>query len=187
MQRPNTVPAHITTYRAILDAAEAWAEGITDERARHLAAAVTKELLTGGHLAVQPGRCLCDPIGPDPDCVWHGWECPAFEIGDTPASAGPQLTCADMGCDSPHDPPPPGAGSLANATVRLCDDDGLVSDERVTPPNAFDTDLTYLRQLNNLRSYTGLAEYAGPTISCTGSVHLAGMHIRCTSPAHTKP
>ncbi len=71
--------------------------------------------------------------------------------------------------------------------ARLCDDAGMVSDERVTPGapgTTFDPGLTYLRLMNNLRARTGLAPYEGPPIGCTGSVHLAGEHMRCTNPIH---
>lgn len=70
--------------------------------------------------------------------------------------------------------------------VRLCDRNGMVSDEPVEPGShgtEFDSDLTYLRLLNNLRAHTGLAPVAEP-FHCTGSAHLAGMVFRCTSPAH---
>lgn len=67
--------------------------------------------------------------------------------------------------------------------ARLCDDDGMVSHER-TPPNAFDAELTYMKQLNNLRAVSGHGPYEGEPFHCTGSAHLAHEHIRCTSPAH---
>jgi hypothetical protein len=77
--------------------------------------------------------------------------------------------------------------------VRLCDDTGLVSNERVEPDSpgtAFDPDLTYLKLLNNLRAHNANLDarkpYDGEPFVCTGSAHLAGQHIRCTSPAHTR-
>lgn len=73
------------------------------------------------------------------------------------------------------------------ASARLCDDDGLVSDECVPPGEpgtALDPGLTYRRLLDNLRAVTGLPSYEGVTFRCTGSAHLAGEHFHCTSPAH---
>jgi hypothetical protein len=70
--------------------------------------------------------------------------------------------------------------------VRLCDDDGMVSDRPVEPGShgtALDPDLTYLRLLNNLRAHTGLPPVQEPFL-CTGSAHLAGEEFLCTSPAH---
>lgn len=75
------------------------------------------------------------------------------------------------------------------SSARLCDDDGLVSDERVPagdPGTEFDPELTYRKLLNNLRAYTGLPPYEGEPFHCTGSVHLAGEHMRCTGPAHVR-
>lgn len=66
---------------------------------------------------------------------------------------------------------------------RLCDDSGLVSYEK-TPPNLFAPGLTYIGQMNNLKSYTGEAPYTGAPFGCTGHAHLAVNHIRCTSPIH---
>lgn len=66
---------------------------------------------------------------------------------------------------------------------RLCDDRGWVSRVFTDPPNAFDSTLTYLQQLNNLRAHTGL-EPVYEEFMCTGSAHLANEHIRCTSPVH---
>lgn len=75
--------------------------------------------------------------------------------------------------------------------IRLCDDDGIVSHERVepgSPGTAFDPDLTYFKMLNNLRLANTDPDtrkpYKGEPFQCTGSAHLAGTHIRCTSPAH---
>lgn len=73
------------------------------------------------------------------------------------------------------------------AEARLCDDVGLISDEPVAPGSpgtTFDPELTYRRLLNNLRHYTGLPPYTGPSVPCTGSAHLAGEHFRCTNPIH---
>jgi hypothetical protein len=72
------------------------------------------------------------------------------------------------------------------AEAPLCDDTGTVSDLPVTPANAFDPDLTYRRQLNNLRAHAGLQPYEGPAFRCTGSAHLAGQHIRCGRPMHVQ-
>ncbi len=70
--------------------------------------------------------------------------------------------------------------------ARLCDDAGMVSDVPVEPDNPFDSELTYLKQLNNLRGHTGLPPYDGEPFRCTGSAHLAREHIRCTSLAHAR-
>lgn len=73
------------------------------------------------------------------------------------------------------------------AEARLCDNTGMISDERVTPGapgTLLAQKLTYRQLLNNLRSHTSLAPYTGKPIRCTGSAHLAGEHFRCTSPAH---
>lgn len=77
--------------------------------------------------------------------------------------------------------------------ARLCDDDGMVSDERVAPGSpgtAFDPDLTYRKLLNNLRARNGNPDarkpYEGEPFPCTGSAHVAGEHVRCTSSAHTR-
>lgn len=67
---------------------------------------------------------------------------------------------------------------------RLCDNYGVVSDVRIPgSPNLFDPELTYLRQINNLRAHSGHPPVEAP-FACTGSAHLAGEHIYCTSPAH---
>lgn len=75
--------------------------------------------------------------------------------------------------------------------LRLCDDAGLVSHERVepgSPGTAFDPDLTYMKLLNNLCAHNTNPDarqpFVGDPFPCTGSAHLAGQHIRCTSPAH---
>ena len=76
--------------------------------------------------------------------------------------------------------------------VRMCDDDGMISDTPVepgSPGTLFDPDLTYLKLLNNLRAHNNNPDARYPVdegikIPCTGSAHLAGQHIRCTSPAH---
>lgn len=75
--------------------------------------------------------------------------------------------------------------------VRLCDDDGMVSDVRVAPGSpgtAFDPDLTYRKLLNNLRRRNRSPDHRGPyegePFPCTGSAHVAGRHVRCTSPTH---
>jgi len=70
--------------------------------------------------------------------------------------------------------------------VRLCDDDGMVSDQPVDRvPFPGDEGLTYRGLLNNLRAHTGLPPYEGEPFRCTGSAHLAGMLIWCTSPWHS--
>lgn len=81
----------------------------------------------------------------------------------------------------------PGGTDPFTASARLCDDAGLISDERVpsgSPGTAFDLELTYRRLLNNLRAHAGLPPYEGPALPCTGSAHLAREHFRCTGPAH---
>lgn len=73
--------------------------------------------------------------------------------------------------------------------VRLCDDAGMVSDERVQPGShgtILDPDLTYRKLINNLRAHTGLPPYVGPPFPCTGSAHLAREVFRCTGPAHQR-
>lgn len=73
------------------------------------------------------------------------------------------------------------------AEARLCDDDGVVSDNPVTPGapgTAVSPGLTYRQLLNNLRRHKGMEPYTGEPFRCTGSAHLAGEHFRCTSPAH---
>jgi hypothetical protein len=70
---------------------------------------------------------------------------------------------------------------------QLCDEDGIVSHKPVAEPNVFDADLTYYKQLNNLRRHSGFEPYEGEPFTCTGSAHLAGEHIRCTSIAHCPP
>lgn len=73
------------------------------------------------------------------------------------------------------------------ASARLCDDHGMVSDERVAPGEpgtVLNPALTYRQLLNNLRAHTGLPPYEGEPFWCTGSAHLAREHFRCTSPAH---
>lgn len=70
--------------------------------------------------------------------------------------------------------------------VRLCDDNGMVSDTPVEPGShgtEFTPGLTYLRLLNNLRAHTGLPPVT-EAFHCTGSAHLAGMEFHCTSPVH---
>lgn len=71
--------------------------------------------------------------------------------------------------------------------IRLCDDNGMVSHEKVkpgSPGTIFDSDLTYIKLLNNLRAWSGYSPYEGESFVCTGSAHLAGEHFCCTSPAH---
>jgi hypothetical protein len=71
--------------------------------------------------------------------------------------------------------------------ARLCDDNGMVSDEHVAagaPGTILDPELTYRRLLNNLRGHTGLPAWTGEPFACTGSAHLAREHIRCTNPIH---
>src|SRR4051812_46773360 len=64
--------------------------------------------------------------------------------------------------------------------MRLCDDDGMVSETSI-----HDTCLDYLLQINNLRRHGGYPPVTEP-FACTGHAHLAGEHIRCTSPAHNQ-
>ncbi len=78
--------------------------------------------------------------------------------------------------------------------LRLCDNAGFVSDERVedgSPGTVLDPDLTYRKLLNNLRAHNSnpdaRAPWEGDPFPCTGSAHAAGEHIRCTSPAHKRP
>ena len=75
-------------------------------------------------------------------------------------------------------------------TMRLCDDEGMVSDAPVDDPRTPRThDKSYRERLNRLRAMSRtldpLKPYTGPAFSCTGNAHLAGEHILCTSPAHT--
>jgi hypothetical protein len=72
--------------------------------------------------------------------------------------------------------------------IRLCDDNGMVSTERVepgSPGTESDKDLTYLKLAINLRKYTGLSPVE--EFHCTGSMHAAGMLFLCTSPIHKMP
>jgi hypothetical protein len=75
--------------------------------------------------------------------------------------------------------------------VRLCDDQGLVTDTPVepgSPGTTLDPELTYLKLHNNLRAHNTNPDTRKPTEHagwvCTGHAHLAGQHIRCTGPAH---
>lgn len=68
---------------------------------------------------------------------------------------------------------------------RLCDDDGMVSEQPCTEENLFAPGVSYLGQINNLRAHGGHPPVAVP-FACTGSAHLVGEHIRCTSPAHIR-
>jgi hypothetical protein len=75
--------------------------------------------------------------------------------------------------------------------LRLCDDQGLVTDTPVepgSPGTALDPDLTYLKLHNNLRSRNSNPDIRKPIKeggwACTSHAHLGGEHIRCTSPAH---
>lgn len=63
--------------------------------------------------------------------------------------------------------------------LRLCDDNGLVSDE---PVDGKDGNRSYLYQLNVMKPAD--RQWTGGAFACTGHAHLAGEHIRCTSPAH---
>lgn len=74
--------------------------------------------------------------------------------------------------------------------VRFCDDNGMVSHEKVEPgsPGAIlDPDLTYIKLLNNLRAWSGHPPYEGEPFTCTGDAHLAGEHFGCTNPIHLSP
>lgn len=69
--------------------------------------------------------------------------------------------------------------------IRMCDENGMVSDTPVepgSPGTLFDPSLTYLKLLNNLRAHTGLPP-AEP-FHCTGSAHLAREEFLCTNPSH---
>lgn len=78
--------------------------------------------------------------------------------------------------------------------MRLCDDDGMVSDQPIDAPAepAWPTgrpDRTYLDRLNRLRNVSRVARGDKPeelavAFECTGHAHLAGAHIECTSHAH---
>ena len=71
--------------------------------------------------------------------------------------------------------------------LRLCDDDGYVSDERAAPQPASTLNLTYLDMHNNMRAHTRpMLPPITEQFACTGSAHLGGEHIYCTSPAHAK-
>lgn len=79
-------------------------------------------------------------------------------------------------------------GEVNAQRVRLCNDEGMVSDTPVEPGShgsEFDPELTYLRLANNLRAHTGHPPVEA--FHCTGSMHAAGMLFHCTSPAHDFP
>ena len=71
--------------------------------------------------------------------------------------------------------------------MRLCDDDGMVSNEPVGDPLTPGTrDASYLERHNRLRGMTHrphLTPEMDPFF-CTGSAHLAHEVFTCTSPAH---
>lgn len=68
--------------------------------------------------------------------------------------------------------------------IRMCDDDGMVSDEPAPP---YPLNLTWLQMFNNMRRYLDLrSEEVTEPFHCTGSAHLGGQHILCTSPAHER-
>lgn len=76
--------------------------------------------------------------------------------------------------------------SAVPISIRLCDDDGMVSDTPVEPGShgaEFNPGLTYLRLANNLRAHTGHPPVEA--FHCTGSMHAAGEIFYCTSPAHS--
>lgn len=91
-----------------------------------------------------------------------------------------------------HTPTPAALNAYADPytmDARLCDNNGIISDQPVEPGSPGTTlapQLTYRTLLNNLRRHTGLDPYTGEPFPCTGSAHLAREHIRCTSPAHTE-
>lgn len=66
---------------------------------------------------------------------------------------------------------------------RLCDGDGIVSQELADPQPLGDETLTYLGLHNRLAALSGHGPQTDP-FTCSGSAHYAGEHIRCTSPAH---
>lgn len=78
--------------------------------------------------------------------------------------------------------------------MRLCDDDGMVSDQPIDAPAepTWPTgrpDRTYLDRINRLRNVSRVARGDKPeelavAFECTGHAHLAGAHIECTSHAH---
>ena len=75
-------------------------------------------------------------------------------------------------------------------SMRLCDDDGMVSDRRIPSLAGVSAERTFLDRLNNLRRNTlpyGDHRPVTEPFACTGSAHLAGEHIRCLSPAHLPP
>jgi hypothetical protein len=67
--------------------------------------------------------------------------------------------------------------------VKLCDNEGMVSHEKVFPKNPFNRELTYMEQFNNLRRLGRHGPYEGDPFACTGSAHLGAEHIRCTNDA----
>lgn len=77
--------------------------------------------------------------------------------------------------------------STSRINLRLCDDNGMVSDTRVEPgsPGTIeDPNLTYLQLANNLRAKRGHSPIKEP-FHCTGSMHAATMEFICSSPFHT--
>lgn len=73
--------------------------------------------------------------------------------------------------------------------LRLCDNNGIVSNKLHDPPSLFNPGLTYLGMMNNLVKYTcAIQDNKYETITepftCTGYAHLIGHHIRCISLAH---
>jgi hypothetical protein len=76
--------------------------------------------------------------------------------------------------------------------IRLCDDDGRVSDEPIEGEHTLDESyiarhLRLQRMTERGREFLKLhpnVEEGG--WGCTGHAHLAGIHILCTSPAHLR-
>lgn len=77
--------------------------------------------------------------------------------------------------------------------MRLCDDDGMVSDAPIVEDILMATsDRSYLERLNRLINMGRGARGDKPRFiekpfACTGDAHLIAEHIRCTSPAHQRP
>ncbi len=77
---------------------------------------------------------------------------------------------------------------LPEQYLRLCNDDGMVSDDKVEPDSPGTTlqpDLTYLKRANILRSWTGRPPVEA--FHCTGWMHAAGGLFICTSSFHKEP
>lgn len=75
--------------------------------------------------------------------------------------------------------------SEASIPLRLCDDDGMVSDALI-PPEENTLDTTWRERLNRLRAESRLRPYEGDPFPCTGSAHLAGFTMLCVTPIHDR-